>query len=172
MPREAPDVRGEYVGDGYGSHYITQYSKDGQWLRTWGGKGNEKGKMETPHGLWIDDRPGRELSLVVADRANARLQYFSLEGKHLGFVKDVLFPAHFDIRGRTLLVADLHARVSLFDKDNQPLVHLGDDGGFLAVDVDPGASSGDTCDGPQGRGDQGDREAAWLLAQHRAAVLA
>ena len=26
-----------------------------------------------------------------------------------------------------LLVPDLHARVSLFDKDNKPIVHLGDD---------------------------------------------
>ena len=58
--------------------------------------------------------------------------YFSLDGRHLGFVKDVLFPAHFDIRGRTLLVADLHARVSLFDRDNKPLVHLGDDPAWIA----------------------------------------
>ena len=39
--------------------------------------------MQTPHGLWLDNRPGREPSLVVADRANARLQYFTLDGKHL-----------------------------------------------------------------------------------------
>ena len=39
----------------------------------------------------------------------------------------MLFPAHFDIRGDVLLVPDLHARVSLFDKDNKPIVHLGDD---------------------------------------------
>jgi hypothetical protein len=32
------------------------------------------------------------------------------------------------------------------------LTHLADDGSFLAVDLDPGASCGDTCDGPQGRG--------------------
>jgi len=43
------------------------------------------------------------------------------------FVKGLLFPAHFDIRGDVLLVPDLHARVSLFDKDNEPIVHLGDD---------------------------------------------
>ena len=71
--------------------------------------------------------PAERPSLVVADRANARLQYFTLDGKHLGFVNDVLFPAHFDIRGEVLLVPDLHARVSLFDKDNKPIVHLGDD---------------------------------------------
>jgi hypothetical protein len=122
----APDG-GFYVADGYGSHYIHQYDKDGKWVRTWGGYGQQPGKMSTPHGIWLDDRPGRQPSLVVADRANARLQYFALDGKHLGFVHDVLFPAHFDIRGDVLLVPDLHARVSLFDKDNAPIVHLGDD---------------------------------------------
>jgi hypothetical protein len=118
---------GFYVGDGYGSHYIHQYDKDARWVRTWGGLGTAPGKMNTPHGLWLDDRPGRKPSLVVADRANARLQYFTLDGKHLGFVPDVLFPAHFDIRGDVLLVPDLHARVSLFDRDNKPIAHLGDD---------------------------------------------
>ena len=114
----APDG-GFYVGDGYGSHYIHQYDKDAHWVRTWGGLGTTPGKMNTPHGLWLDDRPGRTPSLVVADRANARLQYFTLDGKHISFVNDVLFPAHFDIRGDVLLVPDLHARVSLFDRDNK-----------------------------------------------------
>ena len=122
----APDG-GFYVGDGYGSHYIHQYDKNAKWVRTWGGEGTAPGKMRTPHGLWLDDRKGREPALVVADRANARLQYFTLDGKHISFVKDLLFPAHFDIRGDVLLVPDLHARVSLFDKDNKPIVHLGDD---------------------------------------------
>lgn len=122
----APDG-GFYIGDGYGSHYIHQYDKAGKWVRTWGGVGKEPGQMRTPHGIWLDDRSGRTPSLVVADRANARLQYFTLDGKHLGFLHDVLFPAHFDTRGEVLLVPDLHARVSLFDKNNKPLVHLGDD---------------------------------------------
>jgi hypothetical protein len=69
----APDG-GFYVGDGYGSHYIHQFDKDARWVRTWGGEGVEPGKMKTPHGLWLDNRPGRAQSLVVADRANARLQ--------------------------------------------------------------------------------------------------
>jgi hypothetical protein len=118
---------GFYIADGYGSHYIHQYDKDAKHVRSWGGAGKEPGKMQTPHGIWLDNRPGREPSLVVADRANARLQYFTLDGKYLSLVKDVLFPAHFDIRGDVLLVPDLHARVSLFDKDNNVIVHLGDD---------------------------------------------
>jgi hypothetical protein len=47
-------------------------------------------------------------------------------------VKDVLFPAHFDIRGDVLLVPDLHARVSLFDKRNEAIIHLGDDKEWIA----------------------------------------
>jgi hypothetical protein len=122
----APDG-GFYVGDGYGSHYIHQYDKDGKWVRTWGGAGKEPGKMRTPHGIWLDDRPGREPSLVVADRANARLQYFTLDGKHLSFVEGLLYPAHFDVRGDVLMVPDLHARVTLYGKDNAVLAQLGDD---------------------------------------------
>lgn len=127
----APDG-GFYVGDGYGSHYIHQYDRDANWVRTWGGEGTAPGKMRTPHGLWYDNRPGRTPLLVVADRANARLQYFTLDGKPAGLVSDVLFPAHFDIRGAVLLVPDLHARVSLFDRNNHPIVHLGDDPAWIA----------------------------------------
>jgi hypothetical protein len=133
----APDG-GFYVGDGYGLHFIHQYDRDAKWVRTWGGEGTAPGKMRTPHGIWLDDRPGRKPALVVADRANARLQYFSLQGKHLGFVQGLLFPAHFDIRGEVLLVPDLHARVSLFDRDNKVIAHLGDDAEWRKKVLAPG----------------------------------
>ncbi len=80
---------GFYVGDGYGSSFLHQYDKDANWVRTWGGKGDHPGEMSTPHGQWLDDRPGREPSLVVADRANSRLQYFSLEGNPLSVMQGV-----------------------------------------------------------------------------------
>ena len=142
----APDG-GFYVGDGYGSSYIHQYTKDAKWVRTWGGTGTEPGKMRTPHGIWLDHRPGPlhvdgetlervGATLVVADRANARLQYFTLDGKYLGVISDALFPAHFNIRGDVLLVPDLHARVSLFDKNNKAIVHLGDDPEWRKVVLD------------------------------------
>lgn len=122
----APDG-GFYIADGYGSHYIHHYDKDAHWVRTWGGAGEEPGRMRTPHGLWLDQRPGREPALVVCDRANARLQYFTLDGKHLSFVREVSFPADIDIQGEVMLCPDLHARVTLFDKSNQVITHLGYD---------------------------------------------
>lgn len=120
----APDG-GIYVGDGYGSHFVHQYDKKNNLVRTFGGVGKGRGQLRTPHGIWLDGRPGRKPSLVVADRANARLQYFTLDGKHLGYVNDVSFPADIDIQGETMLVPDLHARVTLFDKHNKVITHLG-----------------------------------------------
>jgi hypothetical protein len=120
-----------YVADGYGANYIHQYDKSSKWVRTFGGSGKAPGQYATPHGIWLDDRNGREAKLVVADRANARLQFCALDGKPLSIVNDVLFPAHFDTRGEVLLVPDLHARVSLFGKDNKAIVHLGDDAAWI-----------------------------------------
>ena len=120
----APDG-GFYVADGYGWNFIHQYDKDANWIRSWGGTGSRIGTFKTPHSIWLDDRPGREASLVVADRANARLQYFSLDGIHLGFVDTVSFPADFDTQGEVLMVPDLHARITLYDNSNKVITHLG-----------------------------------------------
>lgn len=127
----APDG-GFYVGDGYGSHYVHQYDRDGRWIRTFGGPGSEPGKLRCPHGLCLDDRPGRRPSLVVADRGNARLQYFTLEGEHLGFVTGLPHPCHFSIRGQELLVPDLHSRLTILDAQNQPAAQLGYDPAWTA----------------------------------------
>jgi hypothetical protein len=109
---------------------MLNYDKDGKLVKVFGGTGTEKGKMRTPHGQWFDNRDPKHPVLVVCDRANARLQRFTLDGKVIDATesgKVVLFPAHAKTRGEVLLVPDLHARVSLFDKHNKPIVHLGDD---------------------------------------------
>lgn len=118
---------GFYVADGYGSNYIHQYDQDANWVRSWGGFGDKPGEFKTPHGIWLDDRPGRDPLLIVADRANARLQNFTLDGKPVRIDQGVSFPAHFDVRGDVLLVPDLHARVTLMDRDNKVITHLGYD---------------------------------------------
>lgn len=122
-----------FVADGYGRNYIHVYTPDGTYLRTFGGTGKNGGHMRTPHGLMVDRR-GPEPLLVVADRSNARLQYFTLAGEHVKFVTDELRqPCHFDIRGSELLIPDLKSRVTLFDRDNKLIVHLGDGGDFVGI---------------------------------------
>ncbi|HXD85202.1 MAG TPA: twin-arginine translocation signal domain-containing protein [Urbifossiella sp.] len=118
------------VGDGYGSNHMFNYDKDGNLVKVFGGPGKGLGQLSTPHGQWVDARAKDHPVLIVCDRANARLQTFSLDGKPLAATesgKTVLFPAHAKTRGDVLLVPDLHARVSLFDKELKPIVHLGDD---------------------------------------------
>src|SRR5262245_23763767 len=117
------------VGDGYGSNYMFNYDKNGKLLKVFGGPGTGDGQLRTPHGQWLDDRDSSFPVLVVCDRANARLQRFSLRGAFLGITSPgtVLFPAHAKTRGDVLMVPDLHARVTLFDKDNKVIVHLGED---------------------------------------------
>ena len=89
------------------------------------GKGD--GQFDTPHGIAIDNRPGRDPSVVVADRANKRLQWFSFEGKHLKTLEGFILPANLDVHKDILLVPDLSARVTLLDKDNKVIAHLGED---------------------------------------------
>jgi hypothetical protein len=117
-----------YLADGYGANFINQYDSRGRFIRSFGGSGKEPGQFVKPHGLTIDKRssPAR---LLVADRSNHRLQYFSMDGKFLEVQKGahVNLPCHFDERGGVLLVPDLGARVSLLNRDNQLIAHLGDD---------------------------------------------
>ena len=117
---------GYYLGDGYGSAYLYEYNAKNEFVRAIGGPGTDDGKFRTPHGQWLDDRDGTP-KLVVADRANARLQWFDMDGKHLRTQDGFLFPADIDSQGDLLLVPDLHARITLLDKDNQVITHLGDD---------------------------------------------
>jgi DNA-binding beta-propeller fold protein YncE len=119
---------GFFLADGYGSNLVHEYDKDAKYVRTFGGTGEGPGQFRTPHGIWLDDRKKDDAKVVVADRANARLQWFDLDGSQPEtIVKEVSFPAHFDTRGDVLLVPDLHARVSLFDGDNRVIAHLGYD---------------------------------------------
>ncbi|MBI5385312.1 MAG: hypothetical protein HZA90_11580 [Verrucomicrobia bacterium] len=115
-----------FVADGYGRNYLHVYDTAGRYLRTFGGTGKTAGRTSCPHGLMVDTR-GAEPELVVADRSNRRLQYFNLKGDHLRFVTEELrAPCHFSQRGPLLVIPDLEARVTLFDRDNELLAHLGD----------------------------------------------
>ncbi|PYR91946.1 MAG: hypothetical protein DMF84_15295 [Acidobacteria bacterium] len=114
-----------YVGDGYGSYYINQYNRNAEYIRTFGGKGSDPGQLNEPHGIWMDTRRPDPV-LVVADRRNNRLQRFTLDGRHVDFVAGFRLPCHFDERQGMVVVPDLHGRVTLLDRNNAIVAHLGD----------------------------------------------
>jgi hypothetical protein len=116
-----------YVADGYGAYVIHRYDRDANYKSTFGKFGKANGEFDLPHGVWIDSRTGREPCVVVADRVNARLQWFSLDGNHLQTLDGFLLPANVDTFGEVMLVPDLRSRVTLLDGANKVIAHLGDE---------------------------------------------
>lgn len=116
-----------YVTDGYGSNYVHRYNAKGEYMSTFGGGGNGEGQLACPHGIYFDRRDPQKPMVLVADRSNVRLQWFTPDGKFVKMVKDELrAPCHFDEQEGDLLIPDLHGRVTIFDKDNKLVTHLGD----------------------------------------------
>ncbi len=115
------------LADGYGSFFIHRFDKDANWKASFGGPGPGQGKFQTPHGIWIDNRPGRQPAIVVCDRAHHALQYLSLDGQYLKTLTGYGWPANVDLYQDLLVVPELHARLTILGKDNTVVARLGDD---------------------------------------------
>ena len=116
-----------YVADGYGNSYVHRYNIKGEYISTFGGKGSGEGQLDCPHGIYFDKRDEKNPMVLVADRSNHRLHWFTPEGKYVKIVTEELRdPCHFDERNGDLLIPDLQGRVTIFDKDNKLVTHLGD----------------------------------------------
>lgn len=121
------DDGGFLLADGYGAYYIHRYDKQGKWLSCFGGPGEGKGKFNTPHGIWVDRRAGRQPTIVVCDRANHTLQYFTMDGQYLETLTGYGLPANAETWRNLMVVPELHARVTILDENNQVVARLGDD---------------------------------------------
>lgn len=77
-----PDSNFTYVCDGYGSSNVYVFTTDGKWTgRTFGGKGgrDEHGKFNINHGCTYDSRIPGEHKIVVSDRVNSRLEWYTYD---------------------------------------------------------------------------------------------
>jgi hypothetical protein len=129
------DEGGFLLADGYGSFYIHRYDARGDWQSCWGGPGEGAGTFNTPHGLWIDRRPGREPSVVVTDRAHHTLQIFSLEGEYQETLDGYGLPANLDSWRDLMVVPELFGRLTLLDPQNRVVARLGDDSERIRQDT-------------------------------------
>ncbi len=118
---------GFYLIDGYGAYYAHRFDKDGKWLSCFGGVGTGEGKFNLPHGIWVDNRAGRTPSIVIADRQNNTLQYFTMDGKYIETLKGYGLPANAETWKNLLVIPELHARVTLLNEKNEVVARLGDD---------------------------------------------
>ena len=78
-----------YISDGYINSRVAKVDKDGNWIKSWGGPGDQPGQFNTPHSIASDANN----NIYVADRGNGRIQVFDTEGKFLRQIHiDVPFP--------------------------------------------------------------------------------
>ncbi len=77
-----------FVADGYGNARIHHFDKDGNLLNSWGEVGTEPGQFHLPHGIALDN----DENVIVCDRENDRLQFFTREGEFIKEWTDVLRP--------------------------------------------------------------------------------
>jgi sugar lactone lactonase YvrE len=68
-----------YITDGYVNSRVAKYSKNGDWVMSWGDKGTAPGQFRLPHAIAID----RNDNIYVGDRTNRRIQVFDTSGKFL-----------------------------------------------------------------------------------------
>jgi len=69
---------------GRGDPRVLKFDKNGNFLKTWGGKGTEPGQFEVAHGIAMDAKG----MLWVTDRENQRVQIFDQDGK---FVREMKY---------------------------------------------------------------------------------
>jgi hypothetical protein len=82
--------------------------------------------MNNPHGNMIDLRDPAKPILLVADRGNRRIVRYTLDDKPIDVIAGTLQPCHFHEHKGMIVVPDLSARVTLLDKDNKIVAHLGE----------------------------------------------
>jgi peptidylamidoglycolate lyase len=123
-----------YVVDGYGSQLVHRFDKNFKLLKTIGGKGKEHGKFDTCHGVWVNTLK-KDPELYIADRANNRIEVYSLDLDYKRTIPGVRLPCCFYQHDGLLYVPELGARVSILDADDKVVAQLGDGAGVKAADI-------------------------------------
>ncbi|WP_299547959.1 6-bladed beta-propeller [Seonamhaeicola sp.] len=75
-----------YVSDGYGSDWILQFNKDGEFIRKFGGRGHNDEQLNNAHGVAIDDRDPNNITLLCTSRGHNSFKRFTLDGKYISTI--------------------------------------------------------------------------------------
>ena len=84
-----------YVADGYGSQWILQFTSEGEFVRRFGGQGDEDHQFQTAHGVCVDMRNPDTPLLVCTSRGHNAFKLFTLEG---GYQSTVFLPGAYVCR--------------------------------------------------------------------------
>lgn len=75
-----------YVADGYGSQYILQFTRSGEFIRKFGGYGEGDSNFSTAHGVCIDARDPNNITLLCTSRVHNSFKRFTLDGNYLSTI--------------------------------------------------------------------------------------
>ncbi len=115
-----------YITDGYGNARVHKYSPEGELIKSWGRPGTGPGEFDLPHCVRVDPQN----RLMVADRENNRIQFFSLEGEYLEEWTDVLHPDTIFIDEEELVyIAELDQRITIMTLDGEVVSRWGSEPG-------------------------------------------
>ena len=115
-----------YITDGYGNARVHKYSPDGELIKSWGQPGTGPSEFDLPHCVRVDPR-GR---LMVADRENNRIQFFTLDGDYIEEWGDLLHPDTIYIGEDDLVyIAELDQRITIMTLDGEVISQWGSERG-------------------------------------------
>ena len=115
-----------WVADGYGMNLVHRFDKSGRYRGTLSGEEGKGGKFNCPHGIMFDYRRGRP-ELTIADRGNKQFQVFDQDGRFLRTFNDgISCPCAAIMIGSELFIPELNAKLTVLDRDNKLVCHLGD----------------------------------------------
>ena len=106
-----------YISDGYGNARVHKFSSDGRHLFSWGEPGAGPGQFHLPHGIAV----APDGTVVVADRENSRLQFFSAEGRFLREWTEIARPCQVAIDAQGMIfVAELGFKAGMWPGTTAP----------------------------------------------------
>jgi len=85
-----------FISDGYINSRIAKIDRNGNWIKSWGERGDKPGEFNTPHSIAADAQG----NIYVADRFNRRIQVFDGDGK---FLRAITIDVPFDHDARPVI---------------------------------------------------------------------
>ena len=105
-----------------GDPRVLKFDKNGNFIKSWGGKAKEPGKFDVAHGLAFDAKG----QLWVTDRENQRIQIFNTDGKFIKELKYAGLPCSIDIGSQNIyMVNGFAGQVLKLDPEGKVLAATG-----------------------------------------------
>jgi len=115
-----------WVADGYGMSLVHRFDRMGRYQGTVSGEEGRAGKFNCPHGVMFDYRSGKP-ELTIADRGNKQFQVYDQNGIFLRTFNDgISCPCAAIMGGSELIIPELNAKLTVLDRNNRLVCHLGD----------------------------------------------